>query len=99
MELKIHLTPRAGADLDEIKAYLTPRDADAAERVRRRIEQAVDTISFFPNIGRPTNIQGICVLPVARYPYLIYHAIRSDTLTVMHIRHTSREVPDLSELT
>jgi len=98
MELKIHLTERAGADLDEIKAYLVPKDPEAAERVRQSIEQAIDTISFFPDIGRPTNEKGISMLPVVRYPYRIYHMISADTVTILHIRHTSRDVPHKGEV-
>ena len=98
MELKIHLTERAGYDPDEIKAYLMPKDPAAAEHVRRGIEQAIDTISFFPDIGRPTNKKGISMLPVVRYPYRIYHTVRGDTVTVLHIRHTSRGAPRTNEL-
>ena len=98
MELKIHLTERAGADLDEIKAYLMPRDPEAAERVRHSIEQAINTVTFFPDIGRPTNTKDVCMVPVVRYPYRVYHTVDADTVTVLHIRHTSRDVPRKSEL-
>lgn len=98
MELKIHLTERAGADLDEIKAYLVPQDSEAAERVRFSIEQAINTISFFSGIGQPTDKQGVYMLPVVRYPYRIYHTKSADTVTILHIRHTSRDVPHKDEL-
>lgn len=98
MELKICLTERAGVDLDEIKAYLVLKDAQAAERVRRGIEQAINTLSFFPNVGRPTNEMGVSMLSVARYPYRIYHTVSTDTVTILHIRHTSRDTPHQIDL-
>jgi plasmid stabilization system protein ParE len=98
MELKINFTGRAGSDLDEIKAYLMAVDSAAAERVRDSIEQAINTMSFFPGIGRPTNTEGVCMLPVVRYPYRIYHTVSTDTVTILHIRHTSRDISEKSEL-
>jgi toxin ParE1/3/4 len=98
MELKINLTDQAGSDLDEIKGYLVSKDPEAAERVRFRIEQAINTISFFPDIGQPTNRAGIRMVSVVRYPYRIYHSVSVDTVTVLHIRHTSRAVPYRDEI-
>jgi transposase len=47
MGLKVRLAPRAIADLDAIRAYLTERNKRGAERVRQRIEQAIITLSDF----------------------------------------------------
>jgi len=93
MELKIFFSEQAGADLDAIKMHISAHDRDAAERVRQKIEQTVDTVSFFPHVGRPTDLEKIQVVPVVRYPYLVYYIANATTLTVVHIRHSSRGTP------
>ena len=52
MGLKVRLAPRAIADLDDIRAYLTEGNSRGAERVRERIEQAIATLADFSGIGR-----------------------------------------------
>ena len=98
MGLKVRLAPRAIADLDEIRAYLTERNPRAAERVRHRIEQAITTLSDFPGIGRPTHIAGVCVTTVLRYPYLVYYTTSDRELVIIHIRHAARDLPGRTDL-
>ena len=98
MGLKVRLAPRAIADLDEIRAYLTERNPRAAERVRQRIEQAITTLADFPGIGRPTHLIGVSVTTVLRYPYLVYYTAADPELVILHIRHAARDVPGRADL-
>ena len=88
MGLKVRLAPRAIADLDEIRAYLVARDRRAAERVRRRIEQAIATLADFPGIGRPTHLAGVSVTTVLRYPSLVYYTVSDSELVIIHLHRT-----------
>ena len=98
MGLKIRLTPRAIADLDDIRAYLTERNPRGAERVRQRIEQAIATLAEFSKIGRPTHLAGVSVATVLRYPYLVYYTVSGRELLILHIRHAARDVPGRTDL-
>jgi toxin ParE1/3/4 len=99
MGLKVRLTPRALADLDDIRAYLTERNPRGAERVRQRIEQAITTLAEFSRIGRPTHLAGVSVATVLRYPYLVYYTVSSGReLNILHIRHAARDVPGRTDL-
>ena len=69
MGLTVRLTPRAIADLNEIRAYLRDRNPRGAERVRQRIQQSVAMLANFPGIGRPTHLARVSVATVPRYPY------------------------------
>jgi len=95
MGLKVRLTPRAIADLDDIRAYLTERNPRGAERVRQRIEQAIATLAEFSKIGRPTHLTGVSVVTVLRYPYLVYYTVSGREL---NIRHAARDVPGRTDL-
>jgi toxin ParE1/3/4 len=97
MALNVRLSPRAIADLEEIRAYLGARSPQGTERVRRRIEQTIDTLADYPGIGRPTDIAAIRVIAVVQYPYLVYHTVTDDELVVVHIRHGSRAAPTAAD--
>ena len=96
--MKVRLDLRAVSDLEEIRAYLVERSPAAAERVRQHIAQTLEQLGDFPFLGRATDEPGIRVLPLTRYPYLIFYAVLSDTVAVLHIRHGAREPLNPSEL-
>jgi plasmid stabilization system protein ParE len=96
--MKVRLDPRAVGDLDEIRAYLVERSPGGAERVRQHIAETLERIGDFPFLGRETNEPGVRVLSLTRYPYLIFYAVLSDTVAVLHVRHGAREPLDPSEL-
>ena len=98
MGLKVRLTPRAIADLDDIRAYLTERNPRGTERVRQRIEQAIATLAEFSKIGRPTHLASVSVATVLRYPYLVYYTVSGRELNILHIRHAARDVPGRTDL-
>jgi plasmid stabilization system protein ParE len=70
-------------------AYLDERSPRGARNVHRAIRKTVELIGQFPESGR-RSIEESRVLPVGRYPYLIYWAIEADEAWILHIRHTSR---------
>jgi plasmid stabilization system protein ParE len=94
----VSLSPRALADLDEIRAYLVPRSPQGAESVRRAIADTLDLMAQFPRAGRETDIAGVRVIPVVRYRYLVYHAVLTDEVVILHIRHSSRDAPSTTDL-
>jgi toxin ParE1/3/4 len=58
------------------------------------IKSSIDTLSFFPQIGRLVDEAGHRRVPVVRYPYAIFYRISGDQLFILHIRHTSRRPID-----
>ena len=98
MGLTIRLTPRASADLEDLRVYLVPRSRQGAETVRRDIEKTIDLLADYPRLGRPTDVASIVVLAVVTVPYLVYARIIGDELFVVHIRHGAREAPEFSDL-
>lgn len=64
----VSLSERALADLAGIRDYLLPISPQGAESVRRAIAETIDLLSQYPNVGRETDIAGVRVLPIVRYP-------------------------------
>lgn len=96
--MKVELSPRAIADLDSIREYLVSRSPQGAENVRRAIADTIAILEQFPGAGRASTIQGVRIILVFRYDYVIYHTLSSNKVSILHIRHGARDVPLPSEI-
>lgn len=96
--MRLRLTPQAIEDLDNIRSYLLPRSAGGAERVRLAIEATVDLLALFPRIAHDTDIKDVRVIPVTGYAYFVYHKFTDKEVAIIHIRHSSREMPTADEM-
>jgi toxin ParE1/3/4 len=92
--MNVVYAPRALRDLTAIATYLTERNPAGAANVLAAIKSSIDTLSFFPQIGRLVDDAGHRRVPVVRYPYVIFYRIDGDDILVLHIRHTSRRAID-----
>ncbi len=92
--MNVVYAPRALRDLHDIAAYLNERSPDAAARVLGAIKSSVDTLDFFPQIGRVVDNADHRRVPVLRYPYVVFYRIADADLFILHIRHTSRRPID-----
>lgn len=87
-------------DLDRIRAYIEAKadDPAAAERVRRHLLGRIEHLRLLPLTGSPTKVPRLRILFPTTYPYRIYYLVAIDHVTILHIRHPSRDVPDLDTL-
>ncbi len=92
--MNVVYAPRALRDLNSIGAYLVERNPTGAANVLGAIKSSIDTLSFFPQIGRLVDNAGHRRVPVLRYPYVIFYRIAREELLILHIRHTSRRPID-----
>lgn len=82
----------AARDLDTIVNYIAQDNADAAHRVFRAIVQTVQNLPQFPALGRPGRHPNTREITVAGLPYVIVYQVGADTLTIVAIFHTARDV-------
>jgi toxin ParE1/3/4 len=92
--MNVVYAPRALRDLESIDAYLVERNPAASVKVLAAIKSSIDSISFFPRIGRLIDDAGHRRVPVLRYPYLIFYRIAGDEVLILHVRHASRRPID-----
>ncbi|MEX0589677.1 MAG: type II toxin-antitoxin system RelE/ParE family toxin [Xanthobacteraceae bacterium] len=92
--MKVRYTLRARSDLLNILAYLEGRSPAGAQNVRRSIKKTIELIGEYPRGGRLAGEQESRVLPVGRYPYLIYWSIDGGEVWIAHIRHAARRRPE-----
>jgi addiction module RelE/StbE family toxin len=93
--MKVRYSETALRELDEIFAYIYERNRSAAVAVVDRIERLSSLIREVPLIGHLTDEEGVRMMPVVRYPFLIFYAVsdRADEVVILHIRHAARRRP------
>jgi toxin ParE1/3/4 len=97
--VKLRYSPRARRDLAEIADYLTALSPKGALSVERRIRKTIDLIMAFPGAGRRLDQQpAVRVMPLGRYPYLVFYTLREDEIVILHVRHGARKPIDPSWL-
>lgn len=88
--MKVRHTRRSRADLVAILNYLDERSPQGARNVMRALRRALELIGEHPHVGRHSGEQDTRVLPVGRYPYLIYWSVEGGEVLIVHIRHAAR---------
>ncbi len=93
MAYKIRYTPRALGDLDGIFECIAPENPRAALAVKARIKDRIESLAQFPASGPETAERGLRMLPVGRYPYLIFYEIdeAAKAVDILYIRHAARK--------
>ena len=91
--MKLRYAPRARADIARIHDYIAAHNPRAATAVVRQIRATARLLARYPGVGRATDIVGVLVLPTARYPYLVYHRVDDQDLTIVHVRDGRRAAP------
>lgn len=92
--MKVVYAPRALRDLQSIGAYLMERNPQASARVLAALKSSIESLGYFPELGRLVDASGHRRMAVARYPYLVFYRIAADELIILHVRHTSRRPAD-----
>lgn len=97
--MRVRYSHRAVADLAAIADYLVERSPSGARAVEAAIRATVSLTADFPRCGRVVAQRpGVRVIPVTRYPYLVFYSVTEDTVVVLHIRHAARKPADPEEL-
>jgi plasmid stabilization system protein ParE len=97
--MRLRYLPRAINDIAAIAAYISDRNPSAADAVEARIQSAIDLLCEFPGTGRRIEQRpDVRVLPLARYPDVIFYSAGDDELLILHVRHTARRPVDPADL-
>ena len=82
----------AAHDLEGIVDYIALDNPTAAEGVYRGIVEAVQRLPQFPALGRPGRHPETRELSVSGLPYLIVYEVSAETVTILAVFHTSRDL-------
>jgi addiction module RelE/StbE family toxin len=91
--VKIRYSARALEQLERIHSYIAGHNPKAAKAVAHRIKRSIELLARFPYVHRQTSMPRIRVLPVIRYPYLVFYTVDegAQEVIVLRIRHSSQD--------
>jgi addiction module RelE/StbE family toxin len=90
--LNIRYARTALRDLDDIFSYIHQRNPIAAGAVIDRIQRMITVIGRMPFIGHPTDEDGVRMIAVVRYPFLIFYTVdeSAEEIMIVRVRHAAR---------
>lgn len=88
--MRVRLTPRAVSDLEHILSYIDQENRMGALNVKRAIRKTIELIGQYPHVGRLSGEEQSRVVPVGRYPYLVYWQVENGEVWVLHVRDGRR---------
>ena len=97
--MKVRYTKTALRELDGIFAYIFERNRAAAAAVVDRVIRLGALLGEFPLFGHGTDEPGVRVVPLVRYPFLIFYAVGDEEVVILHVRHAARLRPGEGEPT
>jgi toxin ParE1/3/4 len=92
--LKLRWSEFASADREGIFDYLVERNPGAALMVDERIEESIERLLQFPEIGRTGRVSGTRELVISDTPYIAAYRIKDQEITVLRVLHGARLWPD-----
>ncbi|MGV2291362.1 type II toxin-antitoxin system RelE/ParE family toxin [Trinickia sp. YCB016] len=87
--------PQAIADRSEIMEYIAQDSPSAAIDIDEAIEEQVESLIRFPELGRHGRVPGTCELVIARTPYIAVYALdlERSVISVIRVLHGARLWP------
>jgi toxin ParE1/3/4 len=90
---KIRWLEIALQDLDESADYIARYNLTAAQKLVRRIEKAVPTLSDNPEMGRPGRVPGTRELVITGTSYIVAYRLKDNEIQILRILHGARKWP------
>ena len=91
--MHVRWTPAAADDLENIANYLFEKTPENAARLIREIYRTPSGLKNFPNRGREGKKKSTRELVMSSLPYIFIYQVRSNTVHIVRILHTSQEWP------
>jgi len=96
---KFKWTSKALKDLISIREYIEQDNPKAAVDLTKKIVlKIVEQLSRFQNIGKAGRINGTRELIIPNTSYIAVYWVKSDTVEVLRVLHTSIKWPDSTDI-
>lgn len=88
----VRFTPRAVADLREIRGYIAQDNSTAAGRWLDRMRKAADALAEQPLMGPSRPELGAAIRSFAVARYVLYYRRVKDGIEVVRVLHSARDI-------
>ena len=92
--MNVRYTANALANIDEILSYVSRDNPKVAASILARVEQVAAHIADFPRAAYETDALGVRVIPLGRFPYLLFYTVERNEVVILHVRHAARQRPE-----
>jgi toxin ParE1/3/4 len=91
--------PQAVVDRSDIMEYIAQDSPSAALGIDEAIEEQVESLIRYPELGRRGRVPGTCELVIARTPYIAVYVVdrKRSVVSIIRILHGARQWPPLRE--
>ena len=86
-------TLKAVGDLGEGGNYIAEDNPQAAEKMAKRIQEAVEYLLEHPNMGRPGRLPNTRELVISGTPFIVVYWVRGSAVQILRVLHHSRKWP------
>ena len=87
-------TRKALANLDDIMEYIAGDNPQAASRMVKMIDGAVQPLGQHPFLGRPGRVPNTRELIVSGTPFILPYRVKGSTVEILRVLHAARRWPD-----
>ena len=96
--MNVYFTPTAKTDLTQLKEYLEPRNAVAAQKQLSAIATSARMLETFPLIGKAGRVDETRELVVPGTNYILVYAILSpESLYILRVLHGAEKFPPFED--
>lgn len=92
--MKIVWTKLAVQDLRHIRNYIEEDNPEAADATLMKIAKTIESLSSFPNLGRPGRVKGTKELIVLGTPFIAAYRLKKARLEILAVIHSARRWPE-----
>ena len=92
--MQIRWLEDAVLDLQELYQYIFYDSPQAAKRVTKRIQQAINILAEQPYIGRAGRVHGTRELIISGTPYIVPYRVKMNKLEILRVLHGAMQWPD-----
>jgi toxin ParE1/3/4 len=78
-------------DLQALRQYIAQDKPSAANRVAKRVLDAINLLSEQPSMGRPGRISGTRELIISNMPYIVPYRVKNNSIQILRIFHTAMQ--------
>lgn len=91
--MELEWTPSALGDLDAAAAFIAQDNPGSADAMAGRVQESVEYLATYPNLGRAGRVRGTRELVVSGTPFVVVYRVRLDIVQVLRILHHARKWP------
>ncbi len=92
--MRVYWSYAAINDLTDLRIYIAEHNPSAANRVARRILEAVSFLKIQPGLGRPGRVQDTRELVVPSTPFIVPYHVEGDVIEILRVYHAARMWPN-----